>query len=90
MKSLFPVIRTLRLQVACATTLTLGSCAVQALSVDEARHQLTRTAFGAASHESRESAIQVPICRTSSHPRSGRAATRCTARRPSLAGGAKS
>lgn len=54
MKSLFHLIRRLRLHTACATTLALGSCAVQALSVDEARHLQMRTAFGAAPHEIRE------------------------------------
>ena len=50
MKSLFSLIRALRLQAACAATLALGSCAVQALSVDDSRHLLTRTGFGAAPH----------------------------------------
>jgi hypothetical protein len=44
-KSLFSLIRAVRLQAACATTLVLGSCAVQALSVDDACHPLTRTDF---------------------------------------------
>lgn len=60
MQSLFSLIRTLRLQAACATTLALGSCAVQAVSVDDARHLITRTGFGAAPHEIRE---RLPLTR---------------------------
>jgi hypothetical protein len=54
MKSLFFLISTLRLKAACATTLVLGSCAVQALSLDHARSSLTRTRIGTAPHEIHE------------------------------------
>lgn len=43
----------LRLSAACAATLAFSSCAVQALSADDARHLLSRTGFGAAPHEIR-------------------------------------